>query len=355
MRPPHCNDLDHWAARVHGRRSNMAEARRLDALARSQNFDEFTHAKFPATELRTVTAFQNHSVRVMVHELVELRAAVSGAGGRLLEWLLVRFQVENLKVLLRAWAARLPFERCQNHLVALPKTLAWDGAALVQADSLQKFIELLPRENLFRPALELGLGAEATAPTPFFHEAVLDRAFLMELLARAGTLPGADQPVISAVVQQEADTFHLMLMARGRFYHEMKREQLLPFHLVGTQLSRACFAAMLNDDDLYTAMSRAVDRALDRGLPTKPGTDESHVPLDASTIEALAWKRLVRLAKRAFRQGHVGLGAIVGYLVLRRAGVANLITLSEGLRLGMAAEPLRARLIPRGEPEGMHV
>jgi vacuolar-type H+-ATPase subunit C/Vma6 len=351
---PPLKDLDYVAARVHGRRSRLAEAGRLDALARSRSFDEFTHAVFPATELATAPAFQRHSVKDLIRELTELRAAVSGAGGRLLEWLLGRFQVENLKVLLRACAAQLPFERCREHLVALPKTLALDGEALVKADSLRNFARLLPRENFFRPVLELALAAESELPLPFFYEAALDRAFLAELLARVGQLNSEDTEAIAAVVRQEADMFHLMLVLRGRFFHGLKREQVLPLHLAGTRLSRARLAAMLGDSDLATAMSRAVGRALD-ALPQERGPAESEFALEASAVEALAWKRLVRLANRAFRQGHMGLGSVVGYAVLRRAEVANLITLSEGLRLGLAAETLRVRLMPRGEGEVAHV
>jgi len=45
----------------------------------------------------------------------------------------------------------------------------------------------------------------------------------------------------------------------------------------------------------------------------------------------------------------MGLGAIVGYAGLRRVEVANLITISEGIRGGMAAEAIRGRLIPRAD------
>ena len=69
----------------------------------------------------------------------------------------------------------------------------------------------------------------------------------------------------------------------------------------------------------------------------------------------LAWKRFLRLANRAFRRSHMDLGAVVGYAGIRRVEVANLISLSEAIRTGMAAEVIRARLIPRNDLESADV
>jgi vacuolar-type H+-ATPase subunit C/Vma6 len=348
------NDRDYLAARLHGRRSRMAEAGRLDALCRSRTLSECAFAIFPEIELATARAFQRRSVQSLIQELSWLRAAWSGAEGRLLDWLLVRFRVENLKVLLRTCLAKIPDGQCHEHLVALPKDLALDAGSLLKADSLTAFLRLLPREDAFRRTLEHSLAAEPKPPNPFFCEAVLDRKYFQELLARAGQLRGEDTEIIAALAKQEADTFHLMLVARGRFHHGLTHVQLLPLHVAGTRLSRARFAAMLGDAELRPAMERAVGRALDE-LPPQHEAGEGTPSFDAVTVEALAWKRFARLANRIFRQGHVGLGAIIGYAGLRRVEMANLITLSEGLRLGLPAGTLRARMIPRRELEVAHV
>jgi len=269
----------------------------------------------------------------------------------LFEWLLIRFQAENLKVLLRSCLAKIPFEDCQGSLLELPRDLALDTRSLTAAGSLHAFVQLLPRgafrESLARAALH-------DAPQPFFSEVALDRTYFQELIARTRQLSGEDREAAAALAQQEADTFHLMLVVRGRFHHGLTPGELLPLHVGGTRIPRARFADMLADTDLHAAMTRAVGRALDE-LPPERGTGEVATAPDAAAIEALAWKRFARLANRTFRQGHVGLDAVVGYVGLRRAEVANLITLSEGLRLGVAADMLLARMIPRAGMEVGHV
>jgi len=145
---------------------------------------------------------------------------------------------------------------------------------------------------------------------------------------------------------QEVDIFHLMLVTRGRFHYSLAPEMLRPLHVAGTRIPRSLFVAMLNDPDIYASVGRVSERVLD-AAPFEHGPNDGSTTVDASALEGLAWKRFFRLANLAFRQSHMGLGAIVGYAGLRRVEVANLITISEGIRNGMAAETIRGRLIPR--------
>jgi len=51
----------------------------------------------------------------------------------------------------------------------------------------------------------------------------------------------------------------------------------------------------------------------------------------------------------------MGVGAVVGYFGVRRMEIANLITLSESIRLGLGEREARERLLPRAELEVTHV
>ena len=69
--------------------------------------------------------------------------------------------------------------------------------------------------------------------------------------------------------------------------------------------------------------------------------------MDPSLLEVMARNRFLRLANRAFRSSHMGPGALVGYTAIRRVELANLVTLTEGIRVGLRPEAIRARLIPQ--------
>lgn len=347
-------ELDYLAARLHGRRSRLAEAKRLEALCRIRTIPELARTVYPDTEFRAASAFQRRLVQDLARELSEFPGHLASPGSHLLAWMLVRFQVENLKVLIRGLVTRTPLEILREYLIVLPKDLTIDTSALASAESLETFAELLPKGTLRNNMKEATI-IYSDQSQPFFFEAALDRGYFQELLARAEELSDMDKEAVKAMVLQEVDIFHLMLVVRGRFHYGLKPESLLPLHVRGTRVSGERFHAMLTDPDLLTAAGRPVGYALD-ALPSEPrGSSEASAIVDPAALEAFAWKRFLRLANRAFRLSHMGLGAVVGYAGIRRVEVANLITLSEGIRTGMAAEAIHRRLISRIDLETAHV
>jgi vacuolar-type H+-ATPase subunit C/Vma6 len=270
---------------------------------------------------------------------------MSGPGADLIDWTLVRFQVENLKVLLRACLTKAPIDEVYEHLVPLPGELALDNQGLAKAASPEDFIRLVPK-GLPRESLKKALEIYHDYSRPFFFEAALDRGYFQGLVARTEKLSQEDREIVRPMVYQEADIFHLMLVTRGKFHYRLTPELLLPLHVAGTRITPALFAAMLNDPDLYTSAGRVAERVFDAALYRHGPSDGSMVG-DASTLEGLAWNRFSRLANLAFRRSHLGLGTIMGYVGLRRVETANLITISEGISSNIAAETIRGRLVPR--------
>jgi vacuolar-type H+-ATPase subunit C/Vma6 len=345
------NDLDYLSALLHGRRSRLAEAQRLQELCRVRTVPELGRALYPQPEFQAAGELQRQLVQDLVGELAQLGAYLTGPGARLLDWLVARFEVENLKVLVRGFITRRPLELL--HLVSLPKEPALPTQALASAESWTEFVRLLPNGPL-RESLEEAGDLEGR-PKPFFLEAALDRGYFRELLARAERVFGEDQKVVRDLVFQEVDMFNLMLVVRGKFHYGLTPASLLPLHVEGSGISRARFMAMLGETDLRAVARHAVGRAVDALPPEPKGTGEGGTSLDPARLEALAWQRFQRLANAAFRRSPVGLGAVVGYAGLRRVEVANLITLSEAIRNGLGVEVIQARLLPRSELEAAYV
>ena len=345
--------MDFVAARLHGRRSRLAEAQRLDELCHIQTNMELALTIYPEAEFHTVVDFQRHLVQDLVDELSDLLPRLSRTGAALLVWKLTRFKVENLKVVLRGIVNQIPLNLLQGHLVSLPAELGPDTEAAAAAESLDALVELLPKGTL-RDGARLAVEVYGNPPKPFFLEAALDGAYFRELLVRLRRLAGEDLDLIKSMVCHEVDTFHLMLVVRGKFHYGLVPELLLPLHVAGTGIPQAQFISMLAAADLPTAASQAVGLILDTLPPRPSGRDEALGSFDPGALEALAWTRFLRLANAAFRRSHIGLGAVIGYAGIRRVEVANLITLSEGIRGGMAAEVIRRRLIPRTEFEPVY-
>lgn len=353
MLPATTSDLDYLTVRLHARRSRMAEAARLDALCRIHALPEFCRDRYPGLDLATASDFQRRLVQDLADELSACRRHLEGEGHELFTWLVARFQLENLKVLLRGWLNHVPLEPLQPHLISLPADLALDLPAWQRIGSITEFIAWLPPG---KPRDRLGgmIASGQNRSQLFLFEAALDSGYFQELLIRTSRLRSEDGEIIRPVVLQETNIFQLMLLVRGRFQSGLAPETLTPLCVPGSGAAGEWFAAMLAASDLSAAVKCVAGIVLDE-LPAEDSARETSATTDPAAVEALAWKRFLRLANGAFRRSHLGLGAVVGYACLRRLEAANLITVSEGIRTGLPAENLRARLTPRTDLEVAHV
>lgn len=345
--------LDFLAASVHGRRSRLAETNRLETLCRLPNSLEFCHAVYPYMEFHALADIQRRLTQDLVCELCGIQRHLEGPGADLLSWMMVRFQVENIKMLVRARGHRTPLEAPEAFLLWLPHDLALDVPALLAADSWKDFAERLPLGAPRRSLREV-LAVHREQPRPFFLEAALDRGYFQELLSRTESLSGEDKELIKPIVLQEVDAFQLMLAMRGKYHYDLAPELLLPLHVRGSGIPVERFNAMLAANDILAAARFVVGRAIDT-LPPEHSAGNGSPTIEPSALEAVAWNRYWRLSNRAFRRSQMGLGAVIGYVGIRRIEVANLITLSEGIRGGAAAERIRSYLIPRADLESVYV
>lgn len=342
------------AALLHGRRSRMAEGARLRTLSQTPTMPDFALEVLGAADVSQASEVQLRLMQELAREAVELGPHLNGEAADLLPWLASRFQIENLKLLVRRLMTGAPLAGLKAHLAPLSIGLKLDVEALSRAESMEVFAGLMPRGTVHRQLVK-AIDLYHEQPRSFFFEAALDRGYFVELLRRANALPTEESGLVREMVIQEVDTFHLMLATRGKFLYDLELEELLPLHLPGTRITRSIFEAMLSETELRAVASQALGRAIDA---LAEGGSEGAVAAAASdpgTLERLAWTRFWRLANWVFRRSHMGLAMVVAYVELRRVEVANLITLSEGIRLGAPRETLFARLIPLTRLETVHV
>ena len=345
------SNLDYLVARLHGRRSRMAEGERLDALCRIRTAEEYARTLFPEEEFHGIAELQRQLVEDLVKELSLIKAQLTRAQADLIEWMPVRFEAENLKVLLRASITKVNPEEAAAHLVALPGFKSKQVHALAVAGSVRDFFHLLETGPI-RRSLEKAIHEYGEDARPFFFEAAIDRGYLTELVRRFKALSGGDREDAGNLIRNEADIFHLVLALRGRFNYGLSSDQLLSLHVPGAGIGYFTFMDMLNDPDPLTAVKRVVMRVLDP-LPFEGGQGEVSIPV--TVLERLAWHRYLRIARSIFRRSHMGFGAVVAHCAIRRIEVANLITVSEGIRAGMDPDVIRVQTIPRADIEGVHV
>ncbi len=329
-------DLDHLAARLHGRRSRLSDGARLRALCGLGSVPVLSKTLFPGEDIDGAAGLQARLAEGFILEAREISACLDEAGARFVEWQAARFQLENLKAALRGILSGAAPEDTRRLLASLRAAGEGYGPELASARDTEALLAVLP-EGFFRRSLAAACASFHGSAALFFIEAALDRDYLKEMYGRTRGLGGSDRAFAAALCAQETGVFNLMLAARGKFFYGFENRALLELYVPGQAAGLRRFKNMLEAADAGQLRSMAAGLALD------PGPMER----DPSVLEALAWRRYARLANRALRRGHMGFAAVAAYLALRRVEIANLITVAEGLRLGVEGVSLFSRLIPR--------
>lgn len=344
-----CDNLTYLATKLHARRSRMQEGKRLETLCHIRTLPELGRAIGLDADYQAPADFQRRLAADLIHELAGYAKHLDEAGSGLFSCLLLRFEVENVKVILRGLINKVPHGELRSHLVPTSDSRSLDMEKLMNAGSLEDFAALLPSRPPYR-RMRKAILTERQHPVPFFLETALDNDYFEGLLLSTRALSEEDMAAIRPLILQEANLFQLMLVIRGKFLYRLPPESLLSLGVAGA--SETWFTNLVAAPDMLTAAKHSVGIVLDE-LPAGHGAS-GDTP-DPAVLDALAWKRYARLANMAFRRGCIGLGAVIGYAGLRRVEVANLITLSEGIRMGVTNGELRRQLIPQMNLEAIHV
>jgi vacuolar-type H+-ATPase subunit C/Vma6 len=346
MRPP-VIDRDYLCARLHARRSRIADGERLQERSRSRSLAELARTLNMGRPVRSAAALQREVVTRLGAELADVMAHLEPNSRMFIAALLSRLQVENTKVLLRAHLLNVPPERVRASLIPLPAAYTPDVPALLAAPTWPVFIAALPpgriRDRLF--VASAGMGQPLI---PFLLETALESGYLEELMTAARQLALTDQEEVAPLLRQEVWTAQFLAVLRGRFHYHLPAAALQ--HAMVPRKSRPArwLRLLLEAPDAATAAALGYGVVLDRRPAASALSDIAH-------LEALTWKRYARLATQVFRRSQMGIGTVAGYFGLRRVEVANLITLSEGIRLGLEETLIFAHLITPTPPEATHV
>jgi vacuolar-type H+-ATPase subunit C/Vma6 len=332
---PLSGDFDFIQAKLHGQRSRVYERERLDELCESRTVDQLWGRLYPDAEPAGHRELERQLLADHVAALDGVRLHLPERLAPFAAWAMRRYQVENLKVLLRAWKAREPLPNVAPLLAPLRRDLALDAAAFLNAPGLPDFIRLIREEALRDAALRSVPQYEETQGT-FFVESALDGTYYAGLLARHAALGAAPRRQTQALIGLEVAIYNVLAAFRLKLNYGIPYKQALPFLANGVPDARRLRRLYLSSE--FREMRGAIPREMAR-------RDGLAAASTIAELEVLFWERLLRVASRQFYRSAGDLGGVVAFFVVKRVELANLIRVIEGVRYGMEPAAIRQGLL----------
>lgn len=259
----------------------------------------------------------------------------------LLRWRWRQFELENLKILLRAVKQGVPPERTWSALVPLGDVSELPWEQLVAMSSVSDVVERLAG-TFFGDALQPALDRYRETGRLLVLEIRLDLAYYRRLLNLIEALTGRDRREAERFLGMLVDSENIRWAFRYRDFYGLSREEIMTFCLHrGVDVDPATIRRIVQGARVVDVVTEIWgDRLSNSGrlidLPDAEAVEQA---------ERMVRRHLVEQAERIKGAYAMHLGGVLGYEVLLETEVHDLVTVIEGKVAGWSGRRVRRHLI----------
>jgi V/A-type H+-transporting ATPase subunit C len=305
----------------------------IDALI-DRPYDEQTGDAAPDAAALYAGDLDQSNVTILLHELSVLIRPLSGAPRELLGYWAHRFELGNLKTIIRGKMANQSQAAIQAQLQDMGNFTSLPIAELLQSDSaaeLLRRLEQTPYAEIARQARHLLEQGEAL----FALDAALDRRYFAGLVRRSTAVDDTAGQLLRAIVGNIIDRVNLVWLLRYRYSYNLPPAQayylLIPasHRLLPQQLQQLAQCATF--DEAIAALPAPFDRLL-AGV-----RNSTEVTLH---MEQEGW----RIASNTLRHSSFNVARALAYMMLRERDLRRLRAIVRGRNMRMEAGMIRGAL-----------
>lgn len=274
------------------------------------------------------------NVTILLKELAVLIRPLSGAPRELIGYWAHRFELGNLKTIIRGKMANQPQQAIEKQLLDMGNLTSLRIDELLQSDTtaeLLRRLEQTPYAEIARQVRNLLEHGEAL----FALDAALDRRYFAGLARRGNEIGSASGQLLRAIIGSIIDRVNLVWLLRYRFAYNLPPAQayylLIPAsqRLTAQQLQQLAQCATF--DDTIASLPPPFDKLL------AGAGNSTEVTL---RLERETW----RIAGNALNHSSFNVARAFAYMILRERDLRRLRAVVRGRNLRMDATMIRATL-----------
>jgi V/A-type H+-transporting ATPase subunit C len=320
--------------------TNLLGQEKLDSikqlpLEELAEFTDFNSIK-GSDDIARLAAYERAQMQTWLNELSTLLRPLGGAARLLLNQWASRYELFNIKALVRGKIGQLPHEEIERSLFVLPGFLSLNHDELINTDSVPELLRHLQKTSYRRIATQ-ALRQYEESPDPFLLDATLDQQFYSDLISRAQRLEGTDHTEMLNMIGRFVDRHNLVWSLRYRFNYDLPASQVLYLSIDGGRvLNRSKLQYIVQADTLQEALGRLPANLLRHG----------EMPKEIIKIEVAMRNDLTEYARRAMRRSPSILSSVLAYLVLRHGEQKEIYAILHARIHGVSDDILSEALNP---------
>ncbi len=255
--------------------------------------------------------------------------------------LLSKYEVENLKLLLRLWhkkgeafEEKLIYREKICHYIPIEKIL--------KAENIEEIILLLEKTPYKKPIWDMR-DRYKLQNLPFFLEVALDIDFYRRLWEKIDRLSGADRKIAAKLTGIEIDIQNINWVLRFKHYYNLPIAEIMNYLIPnGFQVTEDFVRRAYVSKDSRELLTGLLTRYYQR-IPTLKPTKE--IISNLRMLESILWQFLINEIKRALQGFPFTIGTIIAYLKMRKIEFSNIVSILNGKKYNLSAEKIEESLI----------
>ncbi|MCP3867919.1 MAG: V-type ATPase subunit [Gammaproteobacteria bacterium] len=313
----------------------------LEHLGQGFSFDQFQNRELSSTTLNRMT--EKALIRTLIHELaVLLRPLESPSRSILVNWIR-KFELYNLKAIIRGKLQKLSFEQIKEDLHELPGFLALPHEGLLRTESVLELLRQL-EEGTYSDIARQARRVYEEKNEPFSLDAAIDRSYYTGLLRCVNSSDGSDKSSLHELLGALIDQQNLIWLLRYRFGYGLSASEtyflLIP---AGWKLYREHVKELVNKESF-----EQVIKAL-KGHYADLLVDVDNV-FDA---ECVLESHTAVYARHCLRFSSSAVARALAYLVLREMDLKKLYAIIQGKLLQLDDGLIRTAAMMGGPGTGL--
>ena len=256
------------------------------------------------------------------------------SSGELMAWYNRRFEVENLKTVLRAVHYRLERKRALASLIPLRST-RWRWEELMEAGSAAAVLDQI-QESPYAKPLQNAMERYQHEQRLFFLEIALDLFYFQKLVRLIEPLRGRDGADARRFLGRSIAVENMLWSYRFRIHGRMKPEEIINYTL------HSAFAGGLDAVRRVALGSPLAVESQNLGFQLADGLSEVEA---LSQVEMMAARERFRQASATMARPLFQLCGVFSYLWLLEDEVRDLAVIVEGKASGLSGVEIAQRLV----------
>ncbi len=337
-------------ARVRAMLSSLLTESQLNALTGAKDIDELLlvlkSTPYEAIFKKLATAHEPKMIELElfrdgIEKYNKILKNLKGRSGEVVFLLLSKYELTNLKNLLRIWHTRAGEEEIKY---LYKEKICYDIPLLeiLASKTIEEIILLLERTP-YKNALMNGKARFKEKGSIFYLEIALDIDYYKRLWNKIEAMDLMDRRLAFRLIGIEVDIENISWVVRFKEYYKMPLGELVSYVIPGGyQIAEPLIRKVYSLEDI---------RAVITGLSTKPYQDMATLvsgTYDRSKVfmlEAILWQVLLKEARSALGKFPFTIATVIAYLILYRAEARNIVSLLYSKLYQLDPERIRGSLI----------